>query len=155
MRPDIAGLFGEIRDRIDEFWLRRVRADVKDKNLAALSGHGDAGGLSYADALHNFYAAARHGLDATIAWPSTGAIAADVLLLELLIPKAREGLADLGIDDSAGSFLDIVEARVRSRQTGASWQRKAFEARGRDMYKLMAAYCERQRSAAPVHQWEL
>jgi gamma-glutamyl:cysteine ligase YbdK (ATP-grasp superfamily) len=121
----------------------------------ALSGHGDAGGLPYADALHNFYAAARHGLDATIVWPSTGAIAADVLLLERLIPNAREGLADLGIDDSDGSFLDIVEARVRSRQTGASWQRKAFEARGRDMYKLMAAYCERQRSDAPVHQWEL
>ena len=60
----------------------------------ALSGPGGAGGLPYADALRNFYAAARHGLDATIVWPGAGAITADVLLLEQLIPKAREGLAD-------------------------------------------------------------
>lgn len=120
----------------------------------ALSGEGGAGGLPYADALRNFYAAARHGLDATIVWPGAGAIAVDVLLLERLIPKAREGLADLGVDEGDGRFLDIVEARVRSRQTGAYWQRMAFEARGRDVYKLMAAYCERQRSGAPVHQWD-
>jgi hypothetical protein len=120
----------------------------------ALSGEDGAGGLSYAEALRNFYAAARHGLDATIVWPGAGAITADVLLLERLIPKAREGLVDLGVDDVEGRFLDILEARVRSRQTGACWQRKAFEARGRDVYKLMAAYCERQRSGAPVHQWD-
>jgi hypothetical protein len=121
----------------------------------AMSGQGGAGGLSYADAFRNFYAAARRGLDATIVWPGAGAITADVLLLERLIPRAREGLADLGVDESKGRFLDIVEARVRSRQTGACWQRKAFEAYGSDMYKLMAAYCERQRSGVPVHQWEL
>ncbi len=120
----------------------------------ALSGQGGASGLPYADALRNFYAAARHGLDATIVWPGAGAITADVLLLERLIPKAREGLADLGVDEGKGRFLDIVEARVRSRQTGACWQRKAFEAYGRDMYKLMATYCERQRSGAPVHEWD-
>jgi hypothetical protein len=121
----------------------------------ALSSQGGAGGLSFADALRNFYAAARHGLDATTVWPGAGAIGVDMLLLEQLIPKAREGLADLGVDDRDGPFLDIVEARVRSRQTGACWQRKAFEAHGRDVYKLMAAYCERQRSGAPVHQWDL
>jgi gamma-glutamyl:cysteine ligase YbdK (ATP-grasp superfamily) len=120
----------------------------------ALSGDDGTSDLSFADALHNFYEAARYGLDATIVWPSVGAIAADMLLLEQLIPKARKGLTDLGVDESEGRFLDIVEARVRSRQTGACWQRKAFEAHGRDIYKLMAAYCERQRSGAPVHEWD-
>ena len=120
----------------------------------ALSGQDGAGGLAYADALRNFYAAARHGLDATLVWPDAGAIAADRLLLERLIPAARRGLEALGVEEGEGRFLDIVEARVRSRQTGACWQRRAFEARGRDVYELMAAYCERQRSGAPVHQWE-
>jgi hypothetical protein len=79
---------------------------VKKAGLAhhvALSGEDGSGGLPYADALRNFYAAARYGLDATIVWPRAGAITADVLLLERLIPKAREGLADLGVDDGDGN----------------------------------------------------
>lgn len=120
----------------------------------AVSGNNGTGGLPYAGALHNFYAAAQHGLEAKLFWPSAGKIAADALLLDDLIPKARERLTDLGIDDANGRFLDIVEARVRSLQTGARWQRQAFEARDRNIYKLMAAYCERQRSGAPVHQWD-
>ena len=96
----------------------------------ALSGENGTGGLPYADALRNFYEAARYGLHAKIVWPGTGAMTADVLLLEQFIPKARKGLSDLGVDESEGGFLDIVEARVRSRQTGACWQRKVFEAYG-------------------------
>ena len=121
----------------------------------AMSGQNGTGGLPYAEALRNFYAAARYGLDATLVWPRSGAVGADALLLEELLPKAQQGLADLGVDDRDGRYLDVIEARVRSRQTGASWQRKAYETYGRDVYKLMAAYCERQRSGAPVHQWDL
>jgi gamma-glutamyl:cysteine ligase YbdK (ATP-grasp superfamily) len=119
--------------------------------LASTSESG-ADGLSFADARHNFYAAARHGLEATLIWPGGGPIAADRLLTERLIPQARQGLADLGVAEAG--YLDIVEARVHTRQTGAIWQRKAYENAGRDVYKLMAAYCERQRSGAPVHQWD-
>jgi hypothetical protein len=122
--------------------------------LAKLGGDG-SGGLAFEDAKRNFYAAARDGLDALLCWPGVGPIAADRLILETLIPCARRGLDDLQIDQNDERWLDIVEARVRSRQTGASWQRAAYEARGRDNFELMAAYCERQRSGAPVHQWEL
>lgn len=121
----------------------------------AVAGQSGAGGLSFADALRNFYASAKYGLDAAIVWPGAGTVGVDVLLLERLIPMAREGLADLGVDDSEGRYLDIVEERVRGRQTGACWQRKAFDAYGRDVFRLMAAYCEHQRSGAPVHQWDL
>ena len=48
--------------------------------------------------------------------------------------------------------LDVIEARVRTRQTGAVWQRRALEKRG-DLLAMMAAYCEGQRSGAPVHEW--
>jgi hypothetical protein len=120
----------------------------------AMQGGDGSGGLSFADASRNFYAAARHGLDATLIWPGVGEIGADRLLLDRLIPAAREGLADFGVTDSRG-YLDVIEQRVRNRQTGAAWQRKALAARGGDLYAMMAAYCEGQRSGAPVHEWEI
>lgn len=79
---------------------------------------------------------------------------ADRLLIEALIPAARAGLADLDVTDSRG-YLDVIEQRVRSRQTGAVWQRRALAARGGDVYAMMAAYCEGQRSGAPVHEWDI
>lgn len=118
----------------------------------ACSTRNGAGAVAFSDAVRNFYAAARHGLDAAMVWPDVGTTPVDRLLLDELLPRARAGLEDLGVDGS--DYLDVVEARVRSHQTGARWQRKAFEARGRDLHKLMAAYCERQRSGAPVHQWD-
>jgi hypothetical protein len=120
----------------------------------ALAGDNGTGGLSFEEAKRNFYTGARLGLDAVLYWPGVGEIGADKLLLERLIPAARAGLADFGVDDPRG-FLDVVEARVRSRQTGAAWQRKAYEAVGGDLFALMAAYCEGQRSGAPVHEWDL
>lgn len=117
----------------------------------ALAGECGTGGLTFVDARQNFYAAARLGLDARLVWPGEGEIAAGRLLLERLIPAARGGLADLGVAEA--DFLDVIEARVKTGQTGAAWQRKALEARGGDLYSMMAAYCERQRSGAPVHQW--
>lgn len=119
----------------------------------AMTDEGTAG-LPFADARRNFYTAARHGLDATLIWPGVGEIGADRLLLERLIPAAREGLADFGVTDSRG-FLDVIEARVRARQTGAVWQRRALAANDGDLYAMMAAYCEGQRSGAPVHEWDL
>ncbi|WP_442753345.1 hypothetical protein ACNHKD_10035 [Methylocystis sp. JAN1] len=120
----------------------------------ALAGGAGTAGLSFEAASGNFYAAARLGLDAVLTWPGLGEIGVDRLLLGHLIPAARAGLADFGVADSRG-FLDVIEARVRSGQTGAVWQRKALDACGGDLYAMMAAYCEGQRSGAPVHEWEV
>ncbi|ARN82554.1 hypothetical protein [Methylocystis bryophila] len=114
---------------------------------------GGEGGLPFDAARANFYAAARDGLEARLFWPRVGEIEARRLLADVLLPQARQGLSDLGLD--ASEFLDIIEARIHSGQTGAAWQRAAFEARDRSRYELMAAYCERQRSGAPAHEWEL
>ncbi len=122
------------------------------RHLALGSANGD-GGLPFEAARANFYAAARHGLEARLCWPGVGEMGARDLLSDLLLPAARRGLSDFGLD--AQEFLDIVEARIHSGRTGAAWQRAAFEAHGRSHYELMAAYCERQRSGAPAHEWEL
>ncbi len=120
----------------------------------AVRGEAGTGGLSFDAARRNFYTAARHGLDAVLAWPGDGEIGADRLLLERLIPLARQGLADLGVADPRG-YLDVIEARVRTGQTGAVWQRKALAACDGDIYAMLAAYCEGQRSGAPVHEWDV
>ncbi len=120
----------------------------------ALGSAEGTGGLTFDEASRNFYAAARFGLEATLHWPGIGDISAERLLLERLLPLGREGLADFGVSDPRG-YLDVIEQRVRGGQTGAAWQRKALAARGGDLYALMAAYCEGQRSGAPVHEWEV
>ena len=117
-----------------------------------LASSGAARELSFDAALKNFYSAARDGLSAELYWPGASPRTARELLLALLLPAARRGLEDLGV--TAGPYLDVIEARVRSGQTGSAWQRAALGHRGGDVYRMMAAYCERQRSGAPVHEWE-
>jgi hypothetical protein len=112
--------------------------------------------LPFEDARANFYQAARHGLAAELVWPKAGRIGARDLLLEYLIPASRRGLRSFGIYEAdIAHYLGIIEARVGSGQTGAAWQQAALKRRGGDFFDMMSAYCERQRSGAPVHEWDL
>ena len=105
------------------------------------------------DAQANFYTAARDGLDAALVCDG-GRRAAAAWLLDELIGDADAGLARLGIAvDERDRWLGIVRARVACGQTGAAWQRACYLAHGRHPYRLMATYCELQRSGAPVHEW--
>ena len=125
------------------------------RHFISLDGAG-AGGLSFADAKANFYAAARYGPDAELVWPGAGRVRADRLLLDHLLPAARRGLAEFGLDAEESDWrLGVIAARLRARRTGAAWQREALAALGGDPRRLMAAYCERQRAGAPAHEWEL
>jgi hypothetical protein len=116
--------------------------------------------LPFAIARDNFYACAQHGLDAHIVWLDGQKYQAQSLLLKVLLPMAREGLASLGISDADnGRYLDIIEARVRNACNGAAWQR-AFVARlgtkkGAHMPQLLSAYLERQHTGMPVHEWDI
>jgi hypothetical protein len=103
----------------------------------------------------NFYVAARDGLAATLRMEGH-LQPARALLLGPLLDRAHAGLVDLGVSPAeAERYLSIIRARAASGQTGARWQREAWLALGRDAWRLMAAYCEHQRSGAPVHEWPL
>jgi hypothetical protein len=121
--------------------------------------------LPFALAKQNFYRAAQFGLDAELAWPTDNASAPETVragdLLLSLLPQAYEGLAAAGVDPrEAQYFLGILEARTRSGQTGAVWQRTVLSklnAQGCTGYAASAALLERYikgvESERPVHTW--
>lgn len=112
--------------------------------------------FSFSKARDNFYTAARDGLHSQLIWLDGSMIDAQTLLLEEILPMARQGLKALGIDDGdIDQNLAILQSRIKSGQTGAAWQRAYREKYHADGLHLVAAYLERQRSGAPVHEWAL
>jgi gamma-glutamyl:cysteine ligase YbdK (ATP-grasp superfamily) len=119
--------------------------------------------LTFGQARRNFYAAARHGLDAEILWPSDPPSPRLVPAREIvpsLLRLAREGLLAGGVAvDEAQALLDIVAARVASGQTGAVWQRRmiarftAGEERERALAAMLERYLALADTGAPVHAW--
>ncbi len=104
----------------------------------------------------NFYAAAKHSLRAQVTWLDGREVPLQALIVEELIPLAREGLLQQGVNkDDVARFMDIMDSRVRHWCTGAAWQRSFVESHGTDMEALTAAYLERQYSGKPVHEWEI
>jgi len=104
----------------------------------------------------NFYNAARHGLDAVLFWPGSDATTARELVLERLIPMARDGLGRHGIATSdIDRYCGVLDARARNGQTGACWQQRWADRFGRDPRQLSNAYLANQRRGLPVHEWVL
>jgi len=117
--------------------------------------------MEFDTAHENFVSAARLGLGAQFGWPGHKQIPADELILEELLPVAREGLERRGIASAdAARYLDVLEERVRSKHTGAQWQLDSFvflQGRGNRAERLAAitaATVENQNGGPPVHLWE-
>ncbi len=110
--------------------------------------------LPFAAARANFYAAARDGLDAELAWFEGRRGPALELFTARLLPLARQGLERLGIDHAdRDDYLEVIEARVRGRRTGSDWQRAWVARHGADMHGLAEAYLTAQATGRPVHEW--
>jgi gamma-glutamyl:cysteine ligase YbdK (ATP-grasp superfamily) len=112
--------------------------------------------LAFATARDNFYAAAQHGLDAHVTWLDGKRSSVQHLLLDHLLPMARQGLEQLEIDsDDINRYLGIIEQRARSGQTGTVWQRTYAERHGGDLAAMTNAYYEQQEKGVPVHEWDI
>jgi hypothetical protein len=112
--------------------------------------------LAFAVARANFYAAARHGLQAELTWLDGERGSARELVLGLALPLARRGLQEFGLSDAEiEHYLGVVEARARSGQTGAAWQLQRLARVGGDVHRMMDDYLDNQRAGAPVHEWSL
>ncbi len=112
--------------------------------------------LTFNHARHNFYQAARLGLAAELYWLGDKALNAKEFILQQLIPLARQGLELLDVSrHDSDHYLDIIERRVRSEQTGAQWQQRYAASSGYDMHALTAAYAQLQYGGKPVHEWPI
>lgn len=125
--------------------------------------YGDvAAAMPFHDAEANFLAAAQRGLDAQFAWVDGKAAPARDLIRGELLPLARHGLRAAGLRSEDGDrYLGVVEQRVASGRTGASWLlRSLTDMQGVDTQEallsaLTAATVNRQWEGAPVHEWPL
>jgi gamma-glutamyl:cysteine ligase YbdK (ATP-grasp superfamily) len=105
---------------------------------------------------HNFYAAAKSGMDASVEWLDAKETSLRTLVLQELLPLARKGLVSLDVDhDEADASLHIIRERLQSRQTGARWQREWVAKHGSDWRGLVLEYSEHQASGKPVHTWSV
>ncbi|MFP3948482.1 MAG: glutamate-cysteine ligase family protein [Longimicrobiales bacterium] len=137
------------------FWMGLVMGMVRE--------HGDiTEHMAFDDAKSNFLAAARLGLNARFDWIGGETISARRLILERLLPLARDGMTVLAIDGGdADRYLGVVEDRVRSETTGAHWLIRSLAGmdreatRGERLSALTAALFRRQQSGEPVHEWSV
>jgi CBS domain-containing protein/gamma-glutamylcysteine synthetase len=116
--------------------------------------------MSFEDALDSFTSAARNGIDAQIAWFNGQRMPARELVALKLIPLAERGLRSAGVDEpNITRYLDIIERRAATGQTGASWTLRSFAtmadtgSRGERLCRLTCAIADRQMLGVPVHEW--
>ena len=115
--------------------------------------------LSFRDAHDNFLAGAHQGLDAHFCWLDGRAVDARTLLLDELIPAAAEGLASVGTHPGDISrYLGVVEARVRSGRTGASWLLRGLDGQPEENREALCVAAvqimlEHQVAGHAVNEW--
>lgn len=117
------------------------------------------GRMPYDNLVDNFYRAARNGLDSVFDWFGK-ATPADRLILDELLPIARDGLEQARVNSSdIDRYLQVIERRVSLRRDGSRWQVDNFR-RLRERYgvglartELTRAMLKRQQTSEPVHTW--
>ena len=117
--------------------------------------------MDFDDVRLNFVAASKMGLDTKLRWFGEQRINAVDLITEELLPIAKEGLRDAGIDGSdITSYLDIINSRVSSGQTASYWilnnyarLMKENESKEHTLATITTAMIKNQKKGEPVHKW--
>lgn len=136
------------------FWIGLV--------LGASEKYGDVRErIDFDDVKANFLAASRHGLRAGFNWIDGETFSARRLIEDELIPLAREGLAQAGVDpEETDHYMGIIHDRVESGSTGADWMVRSLAGmkdvgtRSERLAAVTAATVRRQADGTPVHRWE-
>jgi gamma-glutamyl:cysteine ligase YbdK (ATP-grasp superfamily) len=99
----------------------------------------------------DFYRAAQYGMQARVHWIDGHEDSLKNLILSQALPIAKQGLEKIGIPDP-GRWLDIIEARMISEQTGANWILRHWKQHA-DTSKLVRTYLQHAGTNTPVHLW--
>lgn len=121
--------------------------------------------MAFHDAETNFLAAAQMGLDAQFTWLGGKVVPARDLIRQDLLPLARHGLREAGLNSTdIDRYLGVIEQRVALGRTGSHWLLQSLsDMQGTDptgtnevlLSALTAATIHRQWKGAPVHEWPL
>jgi len=118
--------------------------------------------LTFADVKANFLGAARDGIRAQMNWFDDTHLPAKQLVLEQLLPLAREGLQEAGIDqDDIDRYLGVLHDRVTMRRTGSRWALESLEKMENSgtldqrLRCLVSNMVEQQTSGRPISEWTL
>lgn len=116
--------------------------------------------MAFDDAKLNFFRAARHGLDAQFQWIDGQSHNAASLILDQLLPLARQGLHSANVaSEDIDKYLGIIEERARGGQTGARWIMKSLSAisssasKDASQRRLTSEILANQKQRHPIHRW--
>src|SRR5438874_4246525 len=131
--------------------------------LALPEEYGDISKLmSFDDAKANFFAAARYDLYTQLTWVGGKSVSAASLIRDHLLPLARQGLQQAKVDASdISNYLEIIDERVRTRQTGSRWVLQSLAAmqnlapKDMRLNELTARILRNQKEGKPVHEWKI
>ncbi|WP_250656883.1 hypothetical protein [Alkalimarinus coralli] len=121
-------------------------------------------GLPFRYAEHNFYRAAKHGLEARLFWPepSEGTLKElpVVDILQSMLVLAEEGLHSISVAESdINHYLGVIRDGLEARVNGAKWQLNMFEKLSQQcdkkqaLIELVDRYYHNSRNNQPVHEW--
>ena len=118
--------------------------------------------ISFDDISDNFYKASKFGFDTKFTWFNDAKISLKDLIINELLPMAREGLESKGIDPKDISrYMDIIEGRAKAQMTGARWLLRAYTKLAKEvtpdeaLTTVTAAIAKNQWADKPVHTWEM
>ncbi|MGB1247622.1 MAG: CBS domain-containing protein [Chitinophagales bacterium] len=118
--------------------------------------------MDFEDAKTNFVKASTHGLDTKLYWLDHKSYAASDILQNELIPLAEEGLRMQNVDEKdIRKYMDVLNERVESGQTGSQWQLKSYSKLIKKSNKeevlaaITASTIKNQAEEVPAHKWEL
>ncbi len=118
--------------------------------------------LSWEDVRDNFLKAARYGIDSKFSWFDDKKYTAVDLIVNELLPIAREGLKERKIDTAdIDRYLGTIEERAKAHMTGARWQLRAFTKLKQSITNdeaaavMTACIVKNQEKEMPVHTWNL
>lgn len=118
--------------------------------------------MDFSDAKLNFNNAAKHSMETDLHWFHGKKYRYDDLILQEMLPLARSGLQQRGIDSSdIERYLGVVEERVKKKQNGAIWMLRNYNSildkgikKENASRVLTAAMLARQVKEEPVHTWQ-
>lgn len=117
--------------------------------------------IDFVDVRDNFLKSAKFGMDTTFTWMKDKKVPVRDLILEELLPLAKEGLESRKVSKTdIDKYLGIIEARAREHKTGARWALRTFTALKKEISNdealavLTAATVKNQRENKPVHTWK-